>query len=204
MTQPPQLPKKFCVSGKKYRVLGLAGSGGYAQVFKVEDANEKIYAVKKYVKMKAVSIQSAHTEVKMLKNKLLIYIVLVHSKKNYQHENIIKLIDYEFKKVSLLSKNYVLTIVMEYCHNDLVGEVKRVMHKNESFPEKRILLILVDVLAALSYLHSNDIIHRDVKLDNVLVRPDSSCVLCDFGSCATSPILLNTASYEKAAKDVSK
>lgn len=46
---------------------------------------------------------------------------------------------------------------------------------------RRRLLIARDALEALVYLHEQDLIHRDIKSENILVDDDWRCVLCDYG-----------------------
>lgn len=43
-------------------------------------------------------------------------------------------------------------------------------------------IIIVQILMGLEYLHSNKIVHRDIKPDNILIDPSTlEVVLCDFG-----------------------
>ena len=51
--------------------------------------------------------------------------------------------------------------------------------KGVSFPGVQALAELCDVA---SYLHKQDIIHNDLKLDNCILRPDNSLAVVDFGS----------------------
>ena len=47
--------------------------------------------------------------------------------------------------------------------------------------ENRVAGWLVDLCEGLAYIHGEGIVHRDVKLENVLVGPDGRAVLSDFG-----------------------
>ncbi|XP_069683242.1 serine/threonine-protein kinase 33-like [Periplaneta americana] len=76
-----------------------------------------------------------------------------------------------------------LYMVMELCNGDL-GKVFR----DKSFTEDETRHVIQDLASAVSYLHKNDIVHRDLKLENILVAinpNDSSDYLyikvIDFG-----------------------
>lgn len=52
----------------------------------------------------------------------------------------------------------------------------------EPLPEGRVREVCLDVIAGLQYLHAKNIVHRDIKPDNLLVAGDESIKICDFGS----------------------
>ncbi len=53
--------------------------------------------------------------------------------------------------------------------------------RTQPIDPRRALRCIREVAEALEYAHSKGFIHRDVKPDNILLRDDGSCVLCDFG-----------------------
>jgi calcium-dependent protein kinase len=56
-------------------------------------------------------------------------------------------------------------LVMEYCKK---GELSQYIKK--SFSEKQLAIIFYQILSGLCYLHDNDIIHEDIKLNNIMIK----------------------------------
>eukprot|EP00928_Gymnodinium_smaydae_P019037 TRINITY_DN17267_c0_g1_i1.p1 TRINITY_DN17267_c0_g1~~TRINITY_DN17267_c0_g1_i1.p1 ORF type:complete len:562 (+),score=61.09 TRINITY_DN17267_c0_g1_i1:44-1687(+) len=61
------------------------------------------------------------------------------------------------------------------------GDLKSIMSHNGAFAELDALSIVDGVLQALAHIHALWIIHRDVKLENVVMKADGTPVLVDFG-----------------------
>ncbi|CAN5819515.1 Stk1 family PASTA domain-containing Ser/Thr kinase [soil metagenome] len=69
-------------------------------------------------------------------------------------------------------------IVMEFVE----GQTLREMLKNDgALPTPRAVAVCVEICAALDFSHRNGIVHRDVKPGNVMVAPDGSIKVMDFG-----------------------
>ena len=73
-----------------------------------------------------------------------------------------------------------LWVIMDYCQG---GSIRTLM-KAGRIEEKYIAIIVREVLAALSFVHKSNIIHRDIKAANILVSNDGRIQLCDFGVAA--------------------
>lgn len=102
------------------------------------------------------------------------------------HKNIIGYIDSSITNVG----NYVyeILLLMPYCKNHILGMMNTRLQTG--FTEQEILQIFCDISEAVSRLHhcQTPIIHRDLKVENILQNDVGNFVLCDFGS-ATGKIL---------------
>ncbi|KAG3051209.1 Serine/threonine-protein kinase, partial [Phytophthora idaei] len=68
-------------------------------------------------------------------------------------------------------------MVTEYAQ----GELFQVLEDEHSLPEEEIKKIAIQLIQALHVLHSNRIIHRDMKPQNILIGSRQQIKLCDFG-----------------------
>merc|ERR1711934_1015869 len=68
--------------------------------------------------------------------------------------------------------------IFEYCEHDLAQLID-----SRSFPfsESETKCLLLQLMKAVAYLHDNWIMHRDLKLSNLLLNNAGELKLCDFG-----------------------
>jgi hypothetical protein len=70
-------------------------------------------------------------------------------------------------------------LVMEFVRG---RSLRQILREEAPLPEPRVRAVVDGVLAALETIHAAEFLHRDIKPDNVIVRPDGTPVLIDFGS----------------------
>ena len=132
---------------KKYEILSKLGSGSFGSVYLARNkyTNEKV-ALKQIKKSSANLLSDGEItdEIEILKN--------------LDHPDIVRIIE------SFNTKNsYIL--ITEYCEGgELFDQVKN------QLSETQIAVIFKQVLSGLAYLHSNTIVHRDLKLENILIH----------------------------------
>jgi fused-like protein len=63
------------------------------------------------------------------------------------------------------------------------GELFEILEDDGSLPADTVRTIARQLVRALNYLHSNRIIHRDMKPQNILIGANGCVKLCDFGAC---------------------
>jgi serine/threonine protein kinase len=75
-----------------------------------------------------------------------------------------------------------LCIIMEMCNGDLAKELKFLQSRPDIiFSEKYMWRTLAQIADAIAYLHTNGIIHRDMKPGNILIGQDGRLKVSDFG-----------------------
>jgi serine/threonine-protein kinase len=77
------------------------------------------------------------------------------------------------------------------------GETMRQrLGRDGAFPMGEAVRIARDIALALSHVHSNGVVHRDVKPENILLTPDGKVVLLDFGHARAPAIVPNADSHD--------
>lgn len=76
------------------------------------------------------------------------------------------------------SYNRLFIMVLEYVPGRTLFNL---LEKRHRLDELEIITISNQLLDALEYLHANSIVHRDIKLENVIVADNLSIKICDFG-----------------------
>ena len=81
---------------------------------------------------------------------------------------------------------------MEYCEQDLASLLDNM---NSPFSESQVKCIMLQVFRGLKYLHDNFIVHRDLKVSNLLLT-DKGCVkIADFGLVSYKWTLKNISNF---------
>ena len=134
------------------------GKGSFGEVFLSTKKGRKQYFATKKIERKLADSPNLK---KYFQNEIDILTKL-------NHPNIVKL-----EEVKKTKDHYYL--VMEYINGGgLSNCLKKYMKQHgKAFPEEIVQYLMRQIIEALYYLHSRKIIHRDIKLDNIMVNFDS-------------------------------
>ena len=152
-----------------FKIIKELGKGSYGTVYTVKSLiNSNIYVMKKMELNHLNPRQQVecYREVSILKK--------------VSHKNIIKYYS------SFLEKN-ILYIIMEYAElGDLYSLIKHYKKHSKFFSELDLWKISSEILSGLDYLHSHNIIHRDIKCLNLFITKDRHIKIGDLGVSAFS------------------
>ena len=187
---------KLC--NQQYTIKDAIGSGGYGQVFTVtRQSDDKVLVLKKIRVDDITDANFAQAEARELR-------VLRHPRIVAYSDDFVHV---EFMQNHALEPSFFLVIVMEYCpEGDLASRIadaygrdidsdseeidednlpplpEQPEHTEPILAERQALAWIQQMADAVAYVHSFDIIHRDIKSQNFFLMND--CVqLGDFGLC---------------------
>ena len=141
-----------------YTLEKSLGKGAFGEVFlTTKKGTKKLFATKK---IERAQVDSGHS-VKYLINEIQIL-------KELNHPNIVK-----FEEIKKTKNHYY--IIMEYCNGgELYKTLEKYMDKNKKpFNQEIVQHLMRQIIEAFKYIHGKNIIHRDIKLENILLSYDS-------------------------------
>lgn len=145
----------------RYEIQEIIGVGGMAVVYKAHDNQENRTVAIKILKSEFVSNQEF---IRRFKNESKAIAML-------SHPNIVKVYDVSFGDL-------IQYIVMEYIEGITLKEY---IERQGSLRWKDAVHFTIQILRGLQHAHDKGIVHRDVKPQNIMVLPDSTIKVTDFG-----------------------
>lgn len=159
----------FGIGRRQVTVDEVLAEGGFAIVFLVRTNNGMKCALKRMYVNNEYDLQVCKREIQIMRDLS-------------GHKNIVGYIDSSINSVSSGDVWEVL-ILMDFCRG---GQVVNLMNQRlqTGFTENEVLQIFCDTCEAVARLHQckTPIIHRDLKVENILLHDRGHYVLCDFGS----------------------
>ncbi|XP_046870660.1 AP2-associated protein kinase 1-like isoform X6 [Hypomesus transpacificus] len=161
--------RAFTIGRYQVTVEETVAEGGFAIVFLVRTSQSVRCALKRMYVNDEHDLQVCKREIQIMKDLV-------------GHKNIVGYLDSSITAVGAGDVWEVL-ILMDFCKG---GQVVNLMNQRlqTGFTEAEVLQIFCDTCDAVSRLHQgkSPIIHRDLKVENILLHDKGHYVLCDFGS----------------------
>lgn len=151
--------------GPRYTLVRLLGHGSYGEVAEaLDNVTGRRVAIKRII-----NVFENKTDARRIYREVYILRQLRH------HPNVVTLLDVVLPR-SYESFND-LYMVFEYVDTDLY----KLILSPQQLTNDHIETFLYQMLLALKYLQSANVIHRDIKPANILLNEDCSLKFCDFG-----------------------
>ena len=150
-----------------YNIVKSIGEGSFGKIFEVEDKYHRHFAMKKLVCNSLKEIEILKKEYEFLYNF-----------ENF-NINLVQIYGIETKKLDRTT--FVMYVLMELAKTDWEKEILQRKLINNYYSEKELVLILKDLSYTLSKLQQNNISHRDIKPQNILLCEGDILKISDFG-----------------------
>jgi len=147
--------------GSRYTIIEKIGIGGMAIVYKAKDEKLDRFVTFKVLKEEFCS------DPEFIKK----FTVEATAAAKLNHPNIVRVYDFG-------NDGMVYYIVMEYIDG---CTLKELINKNAPFSNEEAVAIASQIASGLEHAHNNNIIHRDIKPQNILVTKDGTIKVTDFG-----------------------
>ena len=172
------LPEGFQL--ENYRIRCLLASGGFSFVYLAHDENEVPVAIKEYLPA-TLALRNADSPAPVVRDENLA--TFRYGLKSFfeegralatlQHANVVRVVNF-------FRANDTVYLVMRYERGRTLQE--HITKKTGAIKEEWIRATFVPLLNGLREVHSNKLLHLDIKPGNIYIRNDGAPVLIDFGA----------------------
>lgn len=149
------------ILSNRYEIIEKIGAGGMSIVYKA-----KCNKLHRYVAIKVLREEFASDEEFVSR-----FRVEAQSAASLSHPNIVSIYDVGYE-------DHIHYIVMEYIHGKTL---KQIIEEEAPFTSERVLSVAMDIASALQHAHKKNIIHRDIKPQNILITDEGVLKVADFG-----------------------
>ncbi|XP_028139064.2 serine/threonine-protein kinase PLK4 [Diabrotica virgifera virgifera] len=144
-----------------YQVQNLLGKGGFASVHRAR-------CLKTGIEVAIKMIDKQHMKAKNMINRV-IQEVEIHLR--LKHSSILELYKW-------FDDNDYVYLVLELCPN---GDLQNYLREKKTLSDSEVSNIMTQVVEGIKYLHSYNILHRDLSLSNLLLSSNMKVKIADFG-----------------------
>lgn len=161
-TQPPKWEQNFL--GGRYQLIRELGQGAYGVVCAAKSVETgQDVAIKKVLKVfeKSILAKRALREIKLLRH-------------FNGHENITGLLDMDIADVTNFNEIYLVQELME-------ADLHQIIRSEQPLTDAHFQYFIYQICRGVKFIHSANVLHRDLKPGNLLVNADCELKICDFG-----------------------
>jgi len=144
----------------RFRVEGLSGSGGFAWVYKAYDPDLEVAVALKMLKPQYAGDEKFESRFRRE----------AATAARLRHPNIIKIF-------AVGKEGDAVYFAMDYLPNGLPERLEAL----GTLPEPVLVRLGIDVASAIGFAHREGVIHRDIKVDNILFDDHGNAIVADFG-----------------------
>lgn len=162
-----------------YEITKVLSSGGFSIVYLAHDKDKNLVAIKEYLPVSIASriddatVLPNSANIKLFKHGLKCFFDEGLALAKIDHKNIIRVLNF-------FRANDTVYMVMQYERGKSLQEY--IVNDSNPVPENFIRRIFSELANGLREVHTQKLLHLDIKPANVYLRLDGSPVLLDFGS----------------------
>jgi serine/threonine protein kinase len=164
----------------RYKILRQLGQGGFGRTYLAEDmkqSNEK--CVLKEFAPQVEDQQDLLKAKELFEREASVLKKLQHSQIPRFHSSL---------QVKLANKDFFFLVQDFVDGDDYYQLLEQRQNQGQNFSEEEVINLLKQILPILSYIHSQDVVHRDISPDNLILRrSDNLPILIDFGGVKQLP-----------------